>query len=228
MAVEVMRMFAKATEGVRRAAWTAREAMLRLGTKISVRGEGNELATRGARLHRTRIIIEGNDNVVRFHPSCKLVNASFRLQGNGLCVELGERVKVSQWADFRLVGDRASIRISRGTTLESARLIAHGETEISIGPDCMIAYEVEIRTTDSHSIVDMATRERINPDQSVRIGEHVWIGARTVVLKGVSIGDGSIIATGSVVSKDVEAGVVAGGVPARTTRSGVTWDRRRI
>ena len=92
----------------------------------------------------------------------------------------------------------------------------------------MFAYDVEVRTSDEHSILDATSGERINLDKSVRIGSHVWFGARSVVLKGVRVGDNSIIATGSIVSRDVGNGVVAGGIPAKEIRDGVTWDRRRL
>lgn len=220
--------FAKAAEEVRRRAWGARQAIDRLGTRVSVSGERNDLDIRQARLHRVQITVEGDDNVVRFHPSCRLVHATFRLIGNGLRVELGENVKVSQSADFRLTGADASIELDHGCTVESARFIAREGTQIRLGPECMLAYDVEVRTTDSHSIVDDATGERINQDQSVVIGRHVWLGARTTVLKGVTIGDDTVVATGSVVSKDIGSGVVAGGVPARVLRTGVNWDRRQI
>jgi acetyltransferase-like isoleucine patch superfamily enzyme len=186
----------RATENIRRRAWDAREGLRRLGSKVTVEGEGNILELGKARLHQVRIAIEGDRNLVRFHPTCKLVNTSFRLLGNDLS--------------------------------ESARFVAHGGTELEVGPDCMFAYDVEVRTSDSHSILDASTGDRINPDKSVRIGEHVWLGARSVVLKGVSIGDQSIVATGSIVTKDVGSGVLVGGVPARQIKDGVTWDRRRL
>jgi len=218
----------RATENIRRRAWDAREGLRRLGSKVTVEGEGNILELGKARLHQVRIAIEGDRNLVRFHPTCKLVNTSFRLLGNDLSVVLGECVKISHWGEFLLMGDDASIRIGHHSTLESARFVAHGGTELEVGPDCMFAYDVEVRTSDSHSILDASTGDRINPDKSVRIGEHVWLGARSVVLKGVSIGDQSIVATGSIVTKDVGSGVLVGGVPARQIKDGVTWDRRRL
>ena len=220
--------FAKAAEEMRRRAWGARQALDRLGTRVSVEGRGNDIDIRQARLNRVQVIVEGNDNVVRIHPTCRLVGATFRLVGDGLRIELGQNVKVSRWADFRLTGNGASIELERDCTVEGARFIAREGTHIQLGPECMLAYEVEIRTTDSHSIMDGSTGERINPDQSVVVGKHVWVGARTTILKGVSIGEDSVIATGSIVSKDIGSGVVAGGVPARVLRTGVNWDRRQI
>ena len=218
----------RATENMRRRAWDAREGLRRLRSKVTVEGQGNVLELGKTRLHHVRITIEGDRNLVRFHPTCKLVNTSFRLLGNDLRVELGERVKISRWGEFLLMGDDASIRIGHHSTVESARFIAHGGTDLEVGPDCMFAYDVEVRTSDSHSILDARTGERINPDKSVRIGEHVWFGARSVVLKGVSVGDQSIIATGSIITEDVGSGVLVGGVPARQIKDGVTWDRRRL
>ena len=228
MSANVKDMFAKAKEGARRRAWSVREALHRLGTKVSIRGERNVLETRGARLHRVRIIIEGANNVVRVHPTCNLTGAYFLLRGDNLRVDLGENVKISQSADFRLTGSGAAIVLGHNCTIESARLVARNDTTITIGPESMLAYDIEIRTTDSHTILDEGTGERINQDQSILIGTHVWIGARATVLKGVTIGDDSVIATGSIVSRDVGAGVVAGGIPARPLRSGVKWDRGQI
>lgn len=228
MGSDVRQAVAKATETMRRRAWEAREGLRRLGSKVTVQGDGNLLDLGKSRLHGARIEIQGNHNIIRLHPTCKLVNVSFRLLGDNLRVELGERVKMSRWGEFLLMGEDAEIRLGHHTTVESARFIAHGGTRLEVGPDCMFAYDVEIRTSDGHSILDAGSGERINPDKSIRIGEHVWIGARSVVLKGVSIGNDSVVATGSIVSQDLGAGVVAGGIPARAIRDGVTWDRRRL
>jgi acetyltransferase-like isoleucine patch superfamily enzyme len=228
MGSDVRDAVVRATENMRRRAWEAREGLRRLGSKVTVKGDGNILEIGKARLHRVQIEVEGDRNLVRIHPSCKLVNTSFRLLGNDLRVELGESVKISSWGDFLLMGDDSSIRIDHHTTVESARFIAHGGTDLEVGPDCMFAYDVEVRTSDSHSIIDAKTGQRINADKSVRIGEHVWLGARSVVLKGVNIGDQSIIATGAIITKDVGSGVLVGGAPARQIKDGVTWDRRRL
>lgn len=228
MGSDVRHAVARATENMRRRAWDAREGLRRLGSKVTVEGEGNLLDLGKARLHGSRIEIRGNNNVIRIHPTCKLVNVSFRLLGDNLRVELGERVKISRWGEFLLMGEDAEIRLGKHTTVESARFIAHGRTLLEVGSDCMFAYDVEVRTSDEHSILDAGSGERINPDKSVHIGQHVWFGARSVVVKGVRIGDNSVVATGSIVSRDLGSGVVAAGVPAREIRDGVTWDRRRL
>ncbi len=57
----------------------------------------------------------------------------------------------------------------------------------------------------------------------VVIGDRVWVGTRAVVLKGVTIGDGAVVAAGAVVSKDVPAGAVVAGIPARQVGTADSW-----
>ncbi|MBJ7326566.1 MAG: hypothetical protein JHC52_04385 [Chthoniobacterales bacterium] len=74
--------------------------------------------------------------------------------------------------------------------------------------------------SSNHAIPAMGTLIRDVPDELLptKIGRDVWIGANAVILGGVTIGDGAVVAAGAVVTKDVEAGAVVAGVPARLLR----------
>ena len=85
--------------------------------------------------------------------------------------------------------------------------------KVEIGDDCMIAANVGIYTA-GHSL-EPHNRNKNGYAVPISIGNNVWIGGNCVILPGVTIGDHSIIAAGSVVTKDVEPNIVVAGNPAK-------------
>ncbi|WP_314587999.1 sugar O-acetyltransferase [Paenibacillus terrigena] len=88
--------------------------------------------------------------------------------------------------------------------------------EVRIGDDCMIAPNVGIYTA-GHS-VEPKDRNKSGYGIPITIGNNVWIGGSCVILPGVHIGDNSIVAAGSVVTKDVPANTIVAGNPAKIIR----------
>lgn len=88
---------------------------------------------------------------------------------------------------------------------------------IEIGEGTAIARDVIIRSFDGHNIDGSPL------SAPIKIGNHVWIGQRAMILKGVTIGDGAVIAAGAIVTKDIPAGCLAAGVPAKVIRTNVKW-----
>lgn len=103
---------------------------------------------------------------------------------------------------------------------------------VSIGDDCIFGRDVYISDTNEHPLDAGIRREQtraylaggILPDRytaaaaPVRIGDGVWVGERAFILKGVTVGDGAVVAAGSVVTKDVAAGTIVAGNPARLVK----------
>lgn len=90
--------------------------------------------------------------------------------------------------------------------------------EIRFGDDCLVGPGVHIYTA-SHPV---SVRERAMGNEfgkPVRIGNNVWLGGRSVILPGVTIGDGSVVGAGAVVTKDVPENVIVTGNPARILRA---------
>src|SRR5579884_190345 len=85
-------------------------------------------------------------------------------------------------------------------TAEYAIVSSH---EIRFGTDCYISWQVLIMDTDFHPLRDR-DGNRTNPDAPVVLGEHIWIGCRSLILKGAHIPAGSVIAAGSIVSGNFE------------------------
>ena len=91
----------------------------------------------------------------------------------------------------------------------------------------MFSNTIVIRTSDSHPIYN-GEGNRINPAKSIQIGDHVWIAPNSKVMKGVTIGDGSIIGSDTMVTKDLPSNVLAVGHPAKVVKTDVHWSRERI
>ncbi|MGD8189397.1 sugar O-acetyltransferase [Brevibacillus ginsengisoli] len=89
--------------------------------------------------------------------------------------------------------------------------------EVRIGDECMIAPNVGIYTA-GHSI-EPKNRNKTGYGAPIKIGNNVWIGGHSAILPGVSIEDNSIVAAGSVVTKDVPANTIVAGNPAKVLKS---------
>jgi carbonic anhydrase/acetyltransferase-like protein (isoleucine patch superfamily) len=116
-----------------------------------------------------------------------------------------------------VVDEGATLRLGSGYVNHDVRISCF--TGVTIGDGVAIAEQVAIRDSDNHDVVG-ATRPSFAP---VTIGDHVWIGMRATILKGVTIGDGAIVAAGAMVTRDVPPNTLVAGVPATPRRSGVSW-----
>ena len=88
---------------------------------------------------------------------------------------------------------------------------------ISIGNDVAISENVTIRDSDNYSL-GASTRTR-----PIKIEDHVWIGTNATILKGVTIGSGSVVAAGALVNRDVPPNTLVAGVPATIKKKNVDW-----
>ena len=119
--------------------------------------------------------------------------------------------------DVRLVGAE-NIEIGEYVYIRyGCRLYAQG-APLRIGRGTVLSYNVQIFTRnhnyDSPDLKYLPYDERFH-DEPVTIGEYVWIGANVMIMPGVHVGDGAVLAAGAVVTKDVPECAVVGGNPAR-------------
>jgi acetyltransferase-like isoleucine patch superfamily enzyme len=127
---------------------------------------------------------------------------------------------VSLQRGVRIVVDSGKLTIGHGTNVNGLTKILVA-TEVTIGADCTLSWDVQILDNDFHTItVGGQTGPMSAP---VRIGDRVWIGTRAVVLKGVTVGDGAVVAAGAVVTEDVAPKAIVGGIPARQIGVADSW-----
>jgi|TARA_B110000908_G_scaffold162473_1_gene207982 acetyltransferase-like isoleucine patch superfamily enzyme len=108
----------------------------------------------------------------------------------------------------------AKLRLGKGMGVSGTRIVAM--KSIAIGSKTLIGAGCLICDSDMHEIpLGSPNAISIKP---IAIGQHVFIGAQSIILKGVEIGDGSVIAAGSVVTKTVPSNSLAGGNTAKILR----------
>lgn len=192
-------------------------------------GEGNIIEAAGVDLGGTEFEVFGDRNRIVVGEGGIVTNTKFVILGSDNLIEIGENCDFIYGASLWIEDNGCEIRIGSNTTIGMACItVTENGSKASIGKDCLLAYDIDIRTGDSHSILDVKTGECINHAEDVSIGDHVWIGAHAIILKGVSIGDDSVIGTGSVVTSSCEPGSLMAGNPARVTRTGIRWQAERV
>ena len=165
-------------------------------------------AARGRLLARQVVGGEG----LRAEPGVRIVRLAA-----GTTVRIGPGVLLAHDVGLHLRDRGAVLSIGEGSFVNHrSELIAHERVEV--GRHCLFAWDVQVMDSDSHSV------DGLPHTAPVVIGDRVWIGCRATVLKGVTIGDGAVVAAGSVVTRDVPARALVAGNPARVVREDVTWE----
>lgn len=136
-------------------------------------------------------------------PSHHLRRFFYRLAG----IKIGAGSVIHMWANFF---DPRGVAISEDTIIGD-RCFLDGRGPIKIGSHTAFASQVLVYNS-KHDINDPDFKAVIYP---VEIGDYVFIGPRAVILPGVKVGRGAVVAAGAVVTKDVPDGEVVGGVPAQ-------------
>lgn len=123
------------------------------------------------------------------------------------------------------VGHNGTLVIGDKTTINGARFIAVNNN-ILIGRDGLWSDEILVQGFDQHGIIDLKDRKFINTERrDVVLGDHVWVGRRAILMPSTTIGCGSIVGAGSVVTRSAPAFTAVAGNPARVVRTEVSWSR---
>lgn len=148
-------------------------------------------------------------------------NAGEFFLGKGAEIHVGNNVLLERMVRFSM-GDGARIYIGDDSYVgDWSNLLA--VDEIRIGKGCAISWHVLFMDTSSHPI-GIAGEKPTTKIAPIHVEDHVWIGCRAVILKGVRVGEGAIIANNAVVTKDVPPYTLVGGNPARVIREDVVWE----
>jgi len=143
------------------------------------------------------ILIIGNRNAFGYGPAPRLGTGEILLQARD---------------------HKATISIGDANTFSNNVVIVANE-KVVIGDGCQIGDPVAIYDCDFHEISPAVRNRSFGPTQPVIIGNNVWLGSRVMVLKGVTIGDNSVIGAMSVVTKSIPSNCIVAGNPAKVIRA---------
>lgn len=157
---------------------------------------------------------------------CTSVGKGLRCDGDmplivgGGTITLGNNVFIGNqgaWFVSPNLHPNPTLDIGNNTTL-NYRTVISVEEKVHIGNHCLIAEGVKIFDNNSHGL-DFRNRTMMPEDaKPIYIEDNVWIGMDSIILKGVTIGKGAVVAAGSIVTKDVPAMTLAAGNPARVVK----------
>lgn len=178
--------------------------------------KGTEMATFNVR---------GNNNYIYIGSNVIFNNVKFDISSSYNKIFICNNVRLSGSIIMKIHDSNALI-IASGSTVGGANFVIGEGSKVHIGKDCMIAWGVEFRTTDSHAIYDINSHKRINYAKDIYIGNHCWIGAKSTILKGGGISNGSIVGYGSILTrKFTSENILVSGNPCSIKKTDVYWDR---
>lgn len=176
----------------------------------------------------------GNKSIIEISKNAKIIftNKGSRLYINKSWTRknpfyshltMGENAKIivngvfSFYPDTKIgIHSNAVLEIGNGYINSNATITVR--KNIKIGNNVIIGPNCTIRDTDDH-LIDSNTEIC----KEIEIQDNVWIGTNVIILKGVTIGEGSMVAAGSLVNKSIPIKSLVGGVPARIIRRNISW-----
>lgn len=162
------------------------------------------------------------------------IAGTLEIRKEGASISIGSECLIEGYVVCE--NERSKIVIGNNVYVGGSTIIDCANS-ITIEDDVLISYHVTIVDTDGHSTKFSMRRNDLKgfregkvdwsviPSESVYIGRGAWIGARSIILKGVTIGEGAIVGAGSVVTRDVPPWHVVAGNPAKVVREIEEHDR---
>jgi len=196
--------------------------------RIRKTGDNNRIIAPCALLKQVDIRIKGSNNTITVEDFAQLKGTSIYINGSGNTITVGGWSYLGG-TDLFIEDDGGSIAIgSRTKFLGKTHLAVIEGTAITIGEDCLFSSDIQLRTGDSHSVLDMEGR-RVNESQDIVLGDHVWVGTKAFLNKGAKVAPHSIVGACALVTKAFEEPHCAiAGVPAKVVKRDIDWSIRRI
>ena len=181
---------------------------------------------------KPKINVEGQNNKIEISEKAYLRKVKINIFGNNNSVTISDRVYLHNtridigFSDCPI--NNCRVFIGRKTSTNGLYIcLGESDSEVSIGEECMISFDVEMSCTDTHSITDL-NGNLLNKGEFIHIGSRVWICKNTTILKNTEIKDDCVVAQNSIVTKCFEtSNCVIAGNPAKIVKEGIKWSAQR-
>ena len=180
-------------------------------------------------IYASTITFNGRNNVFSVGDNTRIHNSDISISGNQNKVIIGNDGWING-LQLIIEDDNNTIVIGDGIFIfGNTRIYCVQGSNVNIEEGCMLSDQIEIRTTDNHSIIDKISGKRINFEEDVILHKHVWVGTHVILLKGTEIPEGSIVGAGTICTKkyDIANSVIAGN-PGKVIRENIEWKMPRI
>jgi acetyltransferase-like isoleucine patch superfamily enzyme len=170
------------------------------------------------------VTVKGHANIAHIGRNADVSKVNLNVKGQGNRIIIGSNCNLK--GTIGILGHGRIVFIGASTTFNNVAIVCKHHGHVYIGRDCMFSSGIEIRTSDSHAVVDVETMQVVNTPAGVFIGDHVWVGKRAVVQKGAMVADDNIVAMSAFVRGGFsQSRTVIAGTPAKVVRTGRTWMR---
>jgi len=172
----------------------------------------------------TNKIRVGKNNKLIMSKTCKLRDTTIRISGKNNIVELRNHTNFRE-VEIEVAGNDCHLIIDENTIIGKNTYISLKEKNVKliIGKNTMISRNAKIMTSDGHDI--LCNGKRINFAKDIIIGDGVWIADNVTILKGVTIGNESILGMNSTITRDVPNNVIVVGNPAKIIKENISWTK---
>lgn len=176
---------------------------------------------------KLKLYVKGKGHSIIIEEGCTLQKPYIQFRGNNNTLIIKKGVEIGNDCSIFLEGNNLNVTIDeKATFVEKCSIIAQEENlSIYIGKRCMFSHDIVVRTSDSHSIYDIHTKERLNFGKSVIIEDDCWIAPHSEIFKGATVGAGSIVGSNTTVTKFVPKNSLVVGRPQRIAKENVYWTR---
>lgn len=200
---------------------------------LFVKSKGNNNTIQISKGLNVKCKIKGNNNTVKVlcgNENKKIkANITIKINGNNnnVVIDCVKHINKLYIGVGNLVPcENININIGKNLTCVDATILAYQHNvPITIGEDCLFSKNVIIRSGElPHKIYDTTNGENLDNSTGIHIGNHVWIGEDSYIMKKVKISDNSIVGNASVVTRKFdEENIVIAGNPAEIRRRNVAW-----